>query len=62
LGTVITLRLTPAGNETRVEVEYDRTALTPEADAHVQCMAEQDRSAGLEWEKAVNEYLEKQKE
>lgn len=62
LSTVITLRLTPAGNETRVEVEYDRTSLTPEADAHVQHMAEQDRSAGPEWEKAVNEYLEKQKE
>jgi hypothetical protein len=62
LTTVITLRLTPQGNETVVEVEYDRTALSAEADAHVQHMAEQDRSAGPEWEKAVNEYLEKHKE
>jgi hypothetical protein len=62
LATLITLRLTPEGNETRVEVEYDRTALNAEADAHVRHMAEQDRSAGVEWEKAVNEYLEKHKE
>jgi hypothetical protein len=62
LATVITLRLTPVGNETHVEVEYDRTALSAEADAHVQHMAEQDRSAGAEWERAVNEYLEKHKE
>jgi hypothetical protein len=62
LTTVITLRLTPQGNETGVQVEYDRTALSAEADAHVQHMAEQDRSAGPEWEKAVNEYLEKHKQ
>jgi hypothetical protein len=62
LTTVITLRLTPEGNETRVEVEYDRTALNAEADAHVQHMAEQDRNAGPEWEKEVNGYLEKHRE
>jgi len=62
LATVITLRLAPEGNETRVEVEYDRSAMNAEADTHVRHLAEQDRSAGAEWEKAVNEYLEKHKE
>ena len=62
LATVITLRLMPEGNETRVEVEYDRTALNAEADAHVQQMAEQDRNAGPEWEREMNEYLKKHKE
>jgi hypothetical protein len=55
--TVITLRLTPDGNTTKVDVEYDRTALTPDGDAHVQHMAEGDRSAGADWDKDVNAYL-----
>lgn len=59
LVTVITLRLTPEGDKTQVEVEYDRTALSAEVDAHVRHMAEQDRTAGPEWEKQVNEYLER---
>jgi hypothetical protein len=62
LATVITLQLTPQRNETHVEVEYARTALSAEADEHVRHMAEQDRSAGTEWETAVNEYLKKHKE
>jgi hypothetical protein len=44
-----------------VDVQYDRTALSAEADAHVQHMAEQDRTSGPDWEKQVNEYLEKSK-
>jgi hypothetical protein len=55
--TVITLRLQPEGDQTRVEVEYGRTALSAEADAHVRHMAEGDRMSGPEWEKQVNEYL-----
>jgi hypothetical protein len=58
LATVITLRLTPQGRQTHVEVEYDRTALSPEADGHVRHMAEQDRNSGPEWEKQINAYLE----
>jgi len=57
LVTVITLQLQPEGNKTQVEVEYDRTALSPDADTHVQHMAEGDRRSGPEWEKQVNEYL-----
>lgn len=55
--TVITLKLTPQGEQTRVEVEYDRTALSAEADAHVRHMAEGDRASGPDWEKQVNGYL-----
>lgn len=57
LVTVITLQLTPDGKQTRIEVEYDRTALSAEADSHVRHMAEGDRSSGPDWEKQVNEYL-----
>jgi hypothetical protein len=57
LVTVITLRLTPEGEKTQVEVEYDRTALSPETDAHVRHLAEGDRRAGPEWEGQVNGYL-----
>jgi hypothetical protein len=59
---VITLQLRPQGNTTQVEVEYDRTALSVEADAHVRHMAEGDRTSGPDWEKRVNGYLEKGKE
>ena len=59
--TVITLNLIPEGNQTRVEVQYDRTALSPEADVSVEHFAEEDRKAGAEWEEQVNEYLEKAK-
>jgi len=58
LVTVITLQLTPQGNQTQVEVEYDRTALSAEADAHVRHMAEGDRTSGSDWAKQVNGYLE----
>jgi hypothetical protein len=59
LVTVITLNLTPKANQTIVEVHYDRTALTPEADSHVREMAAQDRASGPEWEQQINQYLEK---
>jgi hypothetical protein len=58
LVTVITLRLTPQGQQMHVAVEYDRTALSAEADGHVRHMAEQDRQAGSEWETQINRYLE----
>ncbi len=60
LVTVITLQLTPAENHTRVDVTYDRTALSAETDAHVRHMAEGDRMSGPDWERQVNGYLEKQ--
>jgi hypothetical protein len=57
LVTVITLQLKPDGDQTHVEVAYDRTALSAEADSHVHHMAEGDRNSGPEWEKQVNDYL-----
>jgi hypothetical protein len=61
LVTVITLKLKVEGNETGVEVEYDRTALSADADAYVQHMAKQDQRAGPQWESQVNQYLEAHK-
>jgi hypothetical protein len=55
--TVINLKLTPQGDKTLVEVQYDRTALSPEAESHVRHMAEGDRKSGPEWEKQINDYL-----
>jgi hypothetical protein len=57
--TLITLRMQFQGNQTKVDVEYDRTALTSDADTHVREMAKADHNAGPEWEKAINRYLEK---
>ena len=56
--TLITLRLQPHGKQTLVEVEYDRTALSPGADARVREMAQQDRVSGPEWEYQINQYLQ----
>jgi hypothetical protein len=55
--TVITLQLTAVGDKTQVEVEYERTALSEEADDHVRHLAEGDRISGPDWEKQVNGYL-----
>lgn len=61
LVTVISIQLTPQGNRTQVDVTYERTALSAEANAHVQHMAEGDRRAGPEWEQQINGYLAKVK-
>jgi hypothetical protein len=55
--TLVTLRLSPEGQKTHVEVEYDRTALSEDADSHVRHLADQDRTAGAEWEKQINAYF-----
>jgi hypothetical protein len=55
--TLITLRLTPEGARTRVHVEYDRTALDADLNAHVLQMADADGNAGPEWEQQVNDCL-----
>ena len=61
LVTLITLKLIPEGNQTKVQVEYDRTALSAETEPHVQHLAEQDRKSGPEWEAQINDYLDKNK-
>jgi hypothetical protein len=57
LVTVIDLRLMPQGEKTHVEVQYDRTALSAEAESHVHHMALGDRRSGPQWEQQVNTYL-----
>jgi hypothetical protein len=42
---------------TKVHVTYARTALTADADKHVQAMAEGDKKAGPEWQSAIDKYL-----
>jgi hypothetical protein len=57
LATLITIKLEPLGNETHISVLYERTALSADANGHVQHLAEQDRKAGAEWEDQINKYL-----
>lgn len=60
LVTVITIRMTPQGEKTHVNVEYDRTALSAGANGHVQELAESDRKSGPEWEGQINGWLGKE--
>jgi hypothetical protein len=56
--TVITLRFTPHDRMTDVEVVYERTALTAEVNEIVKGMAACDRTAGEEWDRQINSYLQ----
>lgn len=42
---------------TKVNVSYERTALNPAANQHVQEMGNSDRESGKEWGTAINDYL-----
>jgi hypothetical protein len=55
--TLITLKLTPDGDSTAIEVAYERTALLPAANDIVKEMAVVDRFAGEEWGEQINRYL-----
>jgi hypothetical protein len=44
---------------TRVEVTYARTALRPEANAHVAAMGKNDSEQGKVWEDAIRGYLQR---
>lgn len=55
--TLITLTVTPEGQQTRVAVEYARTALNPDANDLVQQQADKDATEGPEWEKQINDHL-----
>ncbi len=44
--------------KTGVNVVYERTALTPEANEHVRRFAEHDSDAGQKWEQLINAYFE----
>ena len=56
--TVINVRFNPvSANETAVHVVYTRTALTQEGNEHVITLNEGDKTAGKEWQQAIDEYL-----
>lgn len=58
--TVIDVRFKPSGaDSTAVNVVYTRTALTPEGNEHVKTMSEDDKTAGPDWEHAIEAYLSK---
>jgi hypothetical protein len=56
--TVIDVRFMPDGpDSTKVNVVYARTAITPQGNEHVTAMTEIDRTAGKDWQKAIDDYL-----
>ncbi len=60
--TTIEIHLIREGaDKTSVSVVYERTALLPEANEHVQHFANGDMKAGKEWEEQINRYLAKVK-
>ncbi len=60
MAVLIDIHVTRQGaNKTDVTVAYERTALTPEANEHVQHFAKGDAGAGKEWGDAMNAYFAK---
>ena len=60
MATLIDIRATWQGPQTTaVTVVYERTALIPEANEHVQHFAKADEEAGKEWGEAMNGYFAK---
>jgi hypothetical protein len=46
-----------SADTTNVRVTYERTALSPEGEAHVAAMARADKAAGVEWQSAIDKYI-----
>jgi len=58
MATLIDIHATRQGaDKTSVNVCYERTALIPEANAHVQHMTKGDEGAGKQWGDAMNVYF-----
>jgi hypothetical protein len=58
MATLIDIHLTrEGGQKTAVTVVYERTALLPEANEHVQVFANEDAVAAKEWSDAINSYF-----
>jgi hypothetical protein len=56
--TVIDVRFKPLdADSTGVNVVYTRTAITAEGNEHVTTMTEGDKTAGKDWQKAIDDYL-----
>jgi hypothetical protein len=60
MAVLIDIRLTrESAQKTAVTVVYERTALLPEANEHVQHFTTGDAGAGKEWGDAINSYFAK---
>jgi hypothetical protein len=60
--TVIDVRFKPvSASETAAHVVYTRTAITPDGNEHVTAMSEGDKTAGAEWQQAIDKYLAESK-
>jgi hypothetical protein len=60
MATLIDIHATRQGpQKTAVTVVYERTALTPEANEHVEHLAKGDANGGKEWGDAMNAYFAK---
>lgn len=58
LTALIDIHITPQdAQNTKVDVVYERTALTAGGDERVRRMAEHDRKAGAEWAEQISRYL-----
>jgi hypothetical protein len=58
LVTTIDVRFNPLDEtSTRVNVVYARTALTSDGNQHVVALTEGDKSAGKDWQQAIDSYL-----
>jgi hypothetical protein len=56
--TTIDVRFKPLNEtSTQVNVVYARTAITPDGNEHVVAMTEGDKSAGKDWQQAIDTYL-----
>jgi len=59
--TTIDVHFTPIDTSTKVHVVYTRTALTPEGNDHVTAFTTIDKSAGHDWQSAIDNYLASRK-
>lgn len=56
--TMIDVRFKPiSADSTSVNVIYTRTAITPSGNEHVKAMSDGDKSAGQEWQQAIEKHL-----
>src|SRR5579872_3566741 len=60
VATTVTVNLTPDGAYTRVIVRYERTALDAAANQLVAAMALRDEKAGPDWQRHIQEYLDRE--
>lgn len=60
--TVIDVRFYPASaDRTEVNVDFTRTAITPQGNQSVTAMTEVDKTAAARWQQAIDEYLASRK-